>query len=175
MNKTFCIVIMLAVQSVVFSQVSFGISGGYATNGFGAHASYNYDLNDSGYFQINLLATDNKDKKETLDVPYRTIGLNAAYFYNLFKSYNNRFVTSIGAGASGGYEIINNGNNILENGSVIVGNSSIVYGGVIGSEIKYYLSDTVALLGVHNTNLYVNSDLGVASFYMGLGIKFYIK
>lgn len=175
MKKIVCILIMLIVQSFCYSQASFGVTGGYATNGLGVHVSYNHEINDRGYFQINLLGADSKSKTDNLEVPYRTIGVNMGYYHYIFKSRNQRFLAALGGGGSLGYEIINNGDTILDNGGIIKGNSEIVYGGFLGIESQYYISDSIAVLGVFNTYLYANSDLGLASIYSGLGIKFYIN
>lgn len=174
MRKIVCI-LMLVVPLLSFCQdSSFGFSGGFATNGFGFHASYNYELSENGYLQTGLFASKSIDKSSDLEVPYTTLALNIGYYYNLVKDRNSQFIGSIGAGPSVGYEIINNGDTELDNGALINGNSGIVYGGFIGTELKYFISDEIALMGVVNTYLYANSDLGTASLYAGLGVKVYI-
>lgn len=175
MKNVFCIIVLTLTVNVSISQASFGISAGYATNGIGGQASYNHELNGNGYFQINIIGSDSKSVEQQLEIPYRTIGLNIGYYHYIFKNRNQNFLISLGAGGALGYEIINNGDTILDNGEIIKGNSEIVYGAFAGSEIQYYLSDQLALLGVVNTYLYINSDLGLSSIYTGLGIRFYVN
>jgi len=166
---------MLAVPIVCFCQnSSFGFSGGYATNGFGAHASYNYEFSENSYLQTGLFAAKSEDTSNYIDVPYTTFALNIGYYYNIIKDRNSQFIGSLGGGGSLGYEVINDGNTILEDGAIIQGNTDIVYGGFVGTELKYFLRDEFALLGIVNTYLYTNSDIGVVSVYAGLGIKFYV-
>ena len=85
------------------------------------------------------------------------------------------FLASVGGGISLAYEIINEGNTILANGAIIQGNSQIIYGGFLGSELQYFLSENLAILGVINTFYYANSDLGSLSGYGGLGVRYYIN
>lgn len=166
---------MLAVPLITFSQnSSFGFSGGYATNGYGAHASYNYEFSENSYLQTGLFGAKSIDKSNVLDVPYTTFALNIGYYYNVIQDRRSQFIGSIGAGGSLGYEILNDGNTSLDNGAIIEGNTAIVYGGFIGAELKYFIADEIALLGLVNTYLYANSDLGIASIFAGLGVKIYV-
>lgn len=166
---------MLSVPLLSFCQESsFGFSGGYATNGYGIHASYNYELSENDYLQTGLFGAKSIDKSNIIDVPYTTFGLNIGYYYNLLKNRNSRLIGSIGGGASVGYEILNEGDTVLETGARLEGNTSVVYGGFVGSEIKYFITDELALLALVNSFLYANSDLGIMSLYAGLGVKFYI-
>lgn len=175
MKKLIC-VLFLATPFLIFSQESsFGFSGGYATNGFGIHASYNYELSQNDYLQTSFFFSKSNDKSSFLKIPYSTLALNIGYYYNLVKDRNSRFIGSIGGGASIGYEILNEGNTVLETGALIEGNSSLVYGALLGSELKYFLSDELALLNVMNSYIYANSHLGAVSLYIGLGVQYFIN
>lgn len=176
MNKKSYLFLLFLLPVTVFSQESsFGITGGYVTNGYAAHASYNYELRQNHYFQIALFASDNKDTSDNIEIPYNTLALNIGYYRNVFKDRNSQFHLALGGGGSIAYERINNGDSVLNNGAIIQGNTKIAYGVFLGAEPKYYLSDAFALLGVINTYLYANSDIGVNAIYVGLGGKFYLK
>ena len=175
MKKILCIILILAVQSVAFSQASFGLSAGYATNGFGVQASFNHELKNNNYFQVNLVGFGSRSKTINLEASYTTVGLNFGYYQYAYRNRDETFLASVGGGISLAYEIINEGNTILANGAIIQGNSQIIYGGFLGSELQYFLSENLAILGVINTFYYANSDLGSLSGYGGLGVRYYIN
>ncbi|PIB39070.1 conjugal transfer protein TraO [Maribacter sp. 4G9] len=172
MKKIVCI-LMLSVQALCFSQESsLGISGGYTTNGFGVQAGYYNTLTDTGELQITLFASVAEEKTPFVDIPYNDISLNVGYFYKLVQDRYNRFHLALGGGGLVGYEVLNGGNNELDNGALVDGESKLIYGGFVGGELVYFISDTFALMGVANEFYHLNSDIGNLSFYGGLGVKY---
>ena len=157
------------------AQASFGVSGGYASDGIGAHASYNYETISNGYFQVSLFASDNESSVGEVEVPFRTIFLNLGYYHTVVRNRSEQLSLALGGGGTLGYEILNDGDTILDTGAIIAGNEGLVFGGFVGAELQYFLSDSFALLLVENTQIYGNSQLGTLSIYAGLGIRFYIN
>jgi hypothetical protein len=107
-----------------------------------------------------------------MKVPYNDLSLNIGYYYKILQDRYNRFHLSLGLGGLVGYEILNNGDNELPNGAVIDGESRLIYGGFVGGEAEYALSDTFSLILVATEFYHVNSDIGNTSFYGGLGVKY---
>lgn len=172
MKKLVCI-LMLSVPSLFFAQQpSLGISGGYTTNGFAVLGVYYHGLSDRSDIHISLYFSVAESKSDAMKVPYNDLSLNIGYYYKILQDRYNRFHLSLGLGGLVGYEIINNGDNELPNGAVIDGESQLIYGGFVGGEAEYALSDTFSLILVANEFYHVNSDLGNTSFYGGLGIKY---
>lgn len=172
MNKYFYLLLLLLPVVSSAQESSFSVSGGYTIDGFGGMAEYYYGLNENSDLHAALFASFSEDEEQGITIPYKDISLNVGYFYRIVRDRYDRFFISIGGGGLVGYEIINGGNDKLENGALINGKNNLIYGGYVGAEINYYLSDTVALVGVVNEFYHFNSDLGNNLFYGGLGLKF---
>ncbi|MEE9361371.1 MAG: conjugal transfer protein TraO [Cellulophaga sp.] len=171
MKKTVCILMLVVPMLILAQESSISITGGYAPNGFGAQASYNYSLSQKAYVQLAFLYSQSEDKVKDITIPYKNYSANIGYFYNVIQDNSNRFNLAIGGGAVLGYDDINNNESILSNGGLIDGKNKFVYGGFAGAETYYYLSDTFALLAVFNGLYHTNSDLGNTTIYGGFGIR----
>lgn len=165
--------ITIKSQTLVNSSIDF--TGGYTLNGFGANANYNV-IFDPSYIKLGLYISSSKEKtKENYVIPYNIISVNAGYFYKLIISNNQKIIFSAGAGVLAGYEVINNGSNELPNGALIMSKSNFIYGGFGSGEVEYGFTETFFLLLKGTEYYHLNSDLGSATFYGGIGIRIYLN
>ncbi|NYJ28194.1 conjugal transfer protein TraO [Allomuricauda sp. ARW1Y1] len=153
---------------------SIGVSSGYAEDGFGIMATYNYHLNRSRYAQLSVFAAVAEDKG-SFAIPYNIFTVQPGYFFKVleqrtFKSY----ALNIGGGAIIGYEVINNGNSLLETGAIIDADSKFIYGAYVGIEGELTLSNDFSLLVKANEYYHVNSDVGNFYPYAGIGLRYFL-
>lgn len=153
---------------------SVGISGGYAEDGFGLMATYNYHLNRDRYAQLSVFAAIAEDKG-TFDIPYNIFTVQPGYFIKVWEQKNfKKYALNLGGGATFGYEVINNGNNLLETGAIIDAKSQFIYGAFLGLEGEFTLSNSFSLLLKANEYYHVNSDVGNFYPYAGIGLRYFL-
>ncbi|GGW50017.1 conjugal transfer protein TraO [Arenibacter certesii] len=169
----------LFISSLAYSQSSnyassVGLSGGYAEDGYGIMATFNYHLNRDRYVQLSIFAAIAEDKG-SFDIPYNIFTVQPGYFLKVWEQKNfKRYALSIGGGGVFGYEIINNGNNVLSNGAILDAKSKFIYGLFIGLEGEITLSNDFSLLLKANEYYHINSDVGKFYPYAGLGLRYFL-
>lgn len=153
---------------------SIGLSGGYAEDGFGIMATYNYHLNRDRYAQLSVFAAVAEDKG-SFDIPYNIFTVQPGYFIKVWEQKNfKKYALNLGGGAIIGYEVINNGNSLLETGAIIDAKSQFIYGGFLGLEGELTLSNSFSLLLKANEYYHINSDIGNFYPYAGIGLRYFL-
>lgn len=153
---------------------SIGLSSGYAEDGFGIMATYNYHLDRSSYAQLSIFAAIAEDKGD-YDIPYNIFTVQPGYFLKVWEQPNfRRYALNIGGGGVIGYEVINNGNNTLDTGAVIDGKSRFIYGIYAGVEWEMILGNDLSLLIKANEYYHINSDVGNFYPYVGIGLRYFL-
>ncbi|RKN83468.1 conjugal transfer protein TraO [Ulvibacterium marinum] len=153
---------------------SVGLSGGYAEDGFGIMATYNYHLNRNRYAQLSVFAAIAEDKG-SFDIPYNIFTVQPGYFIKVWEQKNfKKYAVNVGGGAIIGYEVINNGNSLLETGAIIDAKSQFIYGVLVGLEGEITLSNDFSLLIKANEYYHINSDVGQFYPYAGLGLRYFL-
>jgi hypothetical protein len=153
---------------------SVGISGGYAEDGFGLMATYNYHLDRKGYAQLSVFAAIAEDKG-SFDIPYNIFTVQPGYFIKVWEQKNFKtFVLNLGGGGIIGYEVINDGNSILPNGAILDAKSRFIYGVFVGLEGEINLSNNFSVLIKANEYYHINSDVGQLYPYVGLGLRYFL-
>lgn len=153
---------------------SVGLSGGYAEDGFGIMATYNYHLNRNRYAQLSVFAAIAEDKG-SFDIPYNIFTVQPGYFIKVWEQKNfKKYAINVGGGGIIGYEVINNGNSILSNGAILDARSQFIYGVFLGLEGEITLSNDFSLLLKANEYFHINSDVGQFYPYAGLGLRYFL-
>lgn len=96
------------------------------------------------------------------------------YFKPVLSNRGSDFYLNLGAGGTLGYERINDGNNLVEPGAVIQQQSRTIYGGLVGADLEFYLSDHFVILAKAAERWYPTSDITHFNFNAGIGLKFII-
>ena len=153
---------------------SVGLSGGYAEDGFGVMATYNYHLSRDRYAQLSIFAAVAEDKG-FFDIPYNIFTVQPGYYFKVLEQKNfKKWAVNLGGGAIIGYEVINNGNSLLDTGAIIDAKSQFIYGGFLGLEGELTLSNSFSLLLKANEYYHINSDIGNFYPYAGLGLRYFL-
>jgi hypothetical protein len=186
MKKLILSSLLLLFYSALFSQGGYvlwsgniGLTGGYTPGGFATNIEFNY-VQDYSYFQGALHLAFAKDtyeasETESYEIPYTQATVNIGYFFNIYENRPMTVILSLGGGAVGGYEIVNNGDRELPNGALIADKSKFIYGAYAGGEFDFNI--TRALIGVVKYNHYyhANSDVGNLTFYSGAGLRYFLN
>lgn len=151
---------------------SLELSSGIVEDGYGINAGYNYYLNRFRYIQGAVFLSFAEDNQQGFSIPYNNFTLNIGYFNNIIEALNRKFTASLGAGPVVGYEIINNGEQELSTGALVNNSSEFIYGGFIGAELDFYLSESFSIIGKANQYYHPSSDLGQFAFFGGVGIRY---
>lgn len=177
--KTTISIIVFFFSTMAFSQngnyaSSVGISGGYAEDGFGIMATYNYHLNRNRYAQLSVFVAIAEDKG-SFDIPYNIFTVQPGYFIKVWEQKNfKKYGVNLGGGGIFGYEVINNGNSLLSNGAILDTKSQFIYGIFIGVEGEIALSNDFSLLVKANEYYHINSDVGKFYPYAGIGLRYFL-
>ncbi len=172
-------ILAIFIGTLVYAQngnyaSSIGLSGGYAEDGFGIMATYNYHLNRDRYAQLSVFAAVAEDKG-SFDIPYNIFTVQPGYFVKVWEQKNfKKYALNLGGGAIIGYEVINNGNSLLETGAIIDAKSQFIYGGFLGLEGELTLSNSFSLLLKANEYYHINSDIGNFYPYAGIGLRYFL-
>tara|TARA_R110002111_G_scaffold241694_1_gene303462 strand:- start:2546 stop:3085 length:540 start_codon:yes stop_codon:yes gene_type:complete len=172
-------VLTLFITTMAYTQSgnyasSVGISGGYAEDGYGIMATFNYHVNRERYVQLSIFAAIAEDKG-SFDIPYNIFTVQPGYFIKIWEQKNfKRYALNFGGGAIIGYEVINNGSNLLENGAIIDAKSQFIYGAYLGLEGEITLSNDFSFLLKANEYYHVNSDIGNFYPYVGIGLRYFL-
>lgn len=172
-------ILLLIVSPIFYGQEgnyasSIGISSGYAEDGFGIMATYNYHLNRSRYAQLSVFAAIAEDKG-SFTIPYNIFTVQPGYFFKVLEQRTFKtYALNLGGGAIIGYEVINNGNSLLETGAIIDASSKFIYGVYIGLEGELTLSNDFSLLVKANEYYHANSDVGNFYPYAGIGLRYFL-
>lgn len=97
-----------------------------------------------------------------------------SYFKPVLSNRGSDFYINIGAGGSLGYERVNEGNAFVEPGAFLVQKSKTIFGGFVGTDLEFYLSDHFILLAKAAERWYPTSTVTHFNFNAGIGIKFII-
>lgn len=152
------------------------LSAGYAQEGFGLKASYNYYHNRTDFLQASFLASFSKDKiHNEMKLAYSDYLLNLSYFTPVFKSRNNSFNLFFGGGPSLGFETISNSGSYLDDGSLVNSESQFIYGAYAELLSDIYLSDNFSIIVPLDFYYHFGSDLGNSHIYAGVGIRYFLN
>lgn len=174
----FALLFTLLVGGSVHAQMrgnlasSVGVSGGYVEDGFGVMGTFNFHPNRFKYFQISVLAAFAEDN--ATDIPYNIFTIQPGLYYRAYISPRKNFSLFLGGGGLFGYEVINNGSNELPSGALIDAKSQFIYGGYLGAEAEFALSNDFSLLVKANEYYHINSDVGNFYPYAGLGLRYFL-
>jgi hypothetical protein len=153
---------------------AFGGSIGVVQDGIGGIFSYNYFLDRHDFIEAGVLLTAANFKyTNEIKIPYNDFTLNLGYSKNVFWNYQNTFNVNIGAGLVFGYETVNKGDKELSNGAIINSEPGFIYGGYLGIDLDYALTDKYSITLRANEYYHANSDLGEFIPFLGLGIRYY--
>lgn len=153
---------------------SIGLSGGYAEDGLGVMATYNYHLSRNRYAQLSVFAAIAEDKGN-FNIPYNIFTVQPGYFIKVWEQRRfKKYSLNLGGGAIVGYEVINNGNNLLDTGAVINAKSQFIYGVYLGMEGEINISNSFSILLKANEYYHVNSDVGNFYPYVGAGLRYFL-
>jgi hypothetical protein len=168
----FCLLIQKSKAQSYSDAVSF--NAGITQSGFGVALSYNYLVNRHDFIVGGVFGSMAKEKYiDTIDIPYNDFTVTLGYSKNVFFDRLNNFNVNVSAGAVFGYEAINNGDKELSNGAVILSESGFIYGGFIGVEGLYNISEDYSIL-LNATEFYhANSSLGQFIPFISIGIRYY--
>lgn len=172
----FTVFISFGARSQEVFATSIGISGGYVEDGYGGMINFNFQKDRYSYWHFGVFAGFSQDREsEGYVIPYNVINFQPGYFFRVFESSGFKPVSVyLGAGALGGYEIINNGSSELDNGAIINAKSQFIYGGFVGVELDYAFSKSFSLVGKANEYYHVNSDVGNWYPYFAVGLRYYL-
>jgi len=171
------IIYLLTVLNSVGAQnysSSIDFLGGYAENGVGGKINYNYYFDSDQFIQLGVFISASKDEVKGIKIPYNDFTINLGYFKS-FKTGNSKSLKiTIGFGALGGYEAINNGENFLSNGGELLDKSKFIYGAFASGGLDFYLNDDWSLI-LNATEFYHhNSDLGKLTPFFGAGLRYFL-
>lgn len=153
---------------------SIGLSGGYAEDGFGVMATYNYHLDRNSFAQLGIFTAIAEDKG-TFDIPYNIFTVQPGYFRKVWEQPTfKKYALDLGGGGVLGYEVINNGNNTLENGAILDARSQFIYGAYLGLEFEILLGNSLSVLIKTNEYYHANSDVGNFYPYAGIGLRYFL-
>lgn len=179
--KTKYYIAILFLMNIVVGQCqngnyasSIGISGGYAEDGFGVMATYNYHLDRNAFAQLSIFAAIAEDKG-SFDIPYNIFTIQPGYFRKVWEQPNfKKYALNLGGGGVLGYEVINDGNNTLDNGAIIDARSQFIYGAYLGMEFEVLLGNDFSILIKGNEYYHANSDIGNFYPYAGIGLRYFL-
>ncbi len=174
MKKLLFLVLLLPCITIAQNTAHIGVSGGYAVNGFAMLVNYNHPLSEVSYLQGGVYVSFSKDTQTDFEIPYSDFTVNLGYYHDVYQSNLRSFKISIGGGAVGGYELVNNGDDQLDNGAFINSESKLIYGAFVGAELDFVLNEEISIYVTTNEYYHVNSDLGSFAFYGGIGLKYYL-
>lgn len=97
-----------------------------------------------------------------------------SFFKPVLTNSGSDFYLNLGAGGSAGYESVNDGVKLVEPGAVLVQQSRVIYGGFVGTDLEFYLSDHFILLAKAAERWYPSSTVSKFNFNAGIGVKFII-
>lgn len=178
MKKLIIIILVSWAFSPVINAQSYAnafvFNVGVIQDGIGATLNYNYFIDRHDFIVGSLLLTSSKYKYTSeINIPYNDFTFNVGYSKSVYYSDENTFNINLDAGVVFGYQTINNGNPVLSNGSIILSKPGFVYGGFLGVDLDYSISDQYSIV-VKGTEFYhMNSTLGKLFPYIGVGIRFY--
>lgn len=151
------------------------LTGGWAEDGFALSMNYNYYIQRKQFIEAGLFGLFGNDTYKDQKIPYQIFAAQIGYFHSLFESGRGQAVNfAFGGGLTGGYEVINHGNNTLSSGAIITDKSQFVYGLYAGLEVDLYLNHAFSLLLKANQYYHINSDLGQFTPYVGVGLRYYL-
>ena len=152
------------------------VSGGWAEDGFGAVAAFNYHFDRWTRGQLGFMVGIGNESPLDYTVPYRIATFQVGYFRRVLVKPHSRqpFSLYLGGGALIGYEAINKGRNELSNGAELRARSRMIYGGYIGLEAeRVVIPDLSIILKLHE-HYHHGSDLGSLYPYVGIGVCYYL-
>lgn len=152
----------------------FSVSLGAVQDGVGGLISYNYFIDRHDFIEAGLFLTAaNYKYKEDIKIPYNDFTANIGFSKNVFYNYQNTFNVNLCGGGVFGYETLNRGDKNLSNGALILSKQSFIFGGYLGVDIDYSITDKTSLLLKANQFYHANSSLGEFMPYVGVGVRFY--
>ncbi|WP_298540755.1 conjugal transfer protein TraO [uncultured Aquimarina sp.] len=176
---------LLLVVFILFSSITMyaqshktalSLTGGYVDGGFAGLAAFDYKVNEFDYLQFGVQTNFTKLKYEDIKIPVDLYAFNAGFFFDVLRNNKRTFALALGAGATVGYESINNGDEILENNQVLnIETNNVVFGAYAGLDADIFLIPTVAINIKAQEIYHFNSDIGEFTPYFGVGIKLILK
>ncbi|MBQ4821930.1 conjugal transfer protein TraO [Aquimarina sp. MMG016] len=152
-------------------KTDLSLTGGIVQDGFGVVATLDYKVNDFDFLQFNVQASFSNLEVQDVDVPVNLYAFNPGFFFDVIRNNSRKFALSLGAGATLGYEVINNGDDKLDNGQLLLIDSKFVYGAYAGIDADIFIIPTFTINIKINEMYHVNSDIGEFSPYIGVGGK----
>ncbi len=178
-NKSLLITLILFSSISMYAQshkMALSLTGGYVDSGFGSMITLDYKVNEFDYLQLNVQANFTNLEYQDIDIPANLYAFNAGFFFDVLRNNKRTFALSLGAGATIGYEVINEGDQLLENNQVLdIETNKMVFGAYAGLDADIFLIPTVAINIKAQEIYHVNSEIGEFSPYFGLGIKLILK
>lgn len=164
----------------VYSQkniASVDVTLGVAQNGFGGSIDYNafFSKSRDNYLQGGILATVSSFDYNEEKIDYNLFTFSLNYFHQVVGNRSGAFKVYLGAGLTGGYEYVNNGETVLPNGALISTKSDVVYGLNGGVDADIYMNDYFSFVVRLREYWHVYSEIGTLTYYAGAGVKYYFN
>lgn len=150
----------VAVTAGITEKLGFYVDAGYSIYTRRKH-HWNFGLN---YFQ-------NRDPYNSWELPLSELTVQGGYYLRLLQDRRRTFYVSVGVEGVIGHEWVNWGRYALPDGGRVQDRNRFVFGGALGLEAEYYLSDRYVLLLRAREKCLGNSDVGVWHTEAGLGLK----
>lgn len=151
-----------------------GITGGYTEGGGGFLVNYNYHIDRQDFIQGGVFVGFNSERVRDITVPYSILTANVAYLTKIYSTFDDVFRLYIGGGLLAGQETINRGRNVLEDGAVLLNDSNFIWGAFSSLEGEILLNDEWSFIIKYNQYLHLNSDLGLTTPFIGLGVRYFL-
>lgn len=174
MKKQILMALLLLPLFVVAQQSSSGFSLGYTTNGYGGIGEYNHYFGKASVINFSVYASQATFNGGGFKINYNNIMGNVGYYHRVHNVDRGKFRVLLGGGGTIGAELSKIKESPFDNGTFNTTDTKLIYGGYIGSNMNYIISEYFALSLVLNQFYHANSDIGKFAFYSGLGIKFFV-
>lgn len=180
MKQKLILIILIVIAYNTHSQSygnyasSIGVSAGYAEDGYGIMATYNYHLDRGSYAQLSVFTAIAEDSGKNYKIPYTIFTVQPGYFKTIWKSRFQTFGFNLGGGAVFGYEVINGGDNTLDNGADLDAQSKFLFGLFAGIEAEISINNDLSILAKANQYYHATSDLGKLYPYAGIGLRYFL-
>lgn len=107
-------------------------------------------------------------------IPVADFAAEVGYNLHLYSNYSQFFHIYGGISALGGYETVNWGKTLLSDGATLHDSDAFIYGGSVGIQMDFYLSDRIALTASAKEKFIFGNDTGHFRFVWGAGVRIMI-
>lgn len=170
--KTLFSLLFIGIITQIYSQINVSSVVGISDNGIANSTNFSIPVSSKMGLDFGIYYNSNDyELNNQLEVPIEvfTGQIGATKKVNFLSS--NSLTTAIVGGASVGVEILNNGRTELSNGTILNEDSGFIYGGYLGIQSNFKISQKWDLVARYNGFLH-NSDIASNKFILGLGLGY---